>query len=100
MPANRGGLYTILPPWWAVYACPYLLFAPTPLIFLYYGGLFLHDSFDDIRRVITVTIYEFAILAGVQFLLYAAEWVALDYFVGSLGFDHVGAGMLFWLRPL
>lgn len=32
-----------------------------------------------------------------QFLLYAAEGTAPDYYVGSLCFDYVGDGMLFWL---
>lgn len=59
--------------------------------------MFLLGGSDNIPRVITLTISEFAVLAGIQFLLYAAEGAAPDYFVGSFLFYHVGGGILFRL---
>lgn len=39
-------------------------------------------------------VYEFAILASIRFLLYAAEGAAPDKYVGSLRSGHVWDGML------
>lgn len=39
-PADRGGLYPMLPDWWVGYDFSYLLFVYTPLVFSYYGGLY------------------------------------------------------------
>lgn len=39
-------------------------------------------------------------MPGVQLLLFAAEWAAQDYFVGSLHLDHVGSRILRRLRTL
>lgn len=36
---------------------------------------------EDVQRVIKLTVSEFAILAGVQYLLYAVEEAAPDYYV-------------------
>lgn len=77
-PADCDGLHPVLLPWWDDYECPHLLFVPTLLVFSYYGDLFLQGGSDDIRRTITLAIYEFVILAGVLFLLYAAEGAAVD----------------------
>lgn len=96
-PADRGGLYQFLPSWWDEYEFPYLLFIQTPLVSSYYSGLFLPGNSDDIHRVITLPISEFAILAGVYLLLYPAEGAAPEYYVGSFRFDHVESGMLFRL---
>lgn len=71
--ADHRSLYPILPSWWDDHACPYLLFVLMPLVFLYYGGLFLRGSSDDIMRVTTLGIPEFAIMDGVLFILSAAE---------------------------
>lgn len=60
-------------------------------------GLFLRGSFDDIGQVINLSISKLAILAGIQFLLYAAEWAAPDYFVDTLRLEHVEGGKLFRL---
>lgn len=56
---------------------------------------FLCGDSDDITRVMILTIFESAILAGIQFLLYAAKWKALDYFDRSLQFYHVRGSTLF-----
>lgn len=55
---------------------------------------------DSIRRIAILAIYKFAVLAGLQFLLYAAEGAAPDYFVGLLSFDHVRGDMFFWFPTL
>lgn len=59
--------------------------------------MFLRGTSDDIRVLITLAIPEFAIFAGVQFLLYAAEGVAPDYYVRSMRLDVVEGGMSFRL---
>lgn len=84
MPADRGGFYPVLPPWLDDYGCPYLLLVLTPFSVPYYRGLFLRGGSDDIQRVITLTIFEFVILPGVQFFLYAVEGAVPDYFSASL----------------
>lgn len=44
-----------------------------PLFFPYYGGLFLGVGSEDMRQMVTLVISEIAVLAGVDYLLYAAE---------------------------
>lgn len=58
--------------------------------------MFLGGSYD-IRPVITLVISEFAILAGIKLLLYAAERAEPNVFVGSFRLDHEGGGTLFRL---
>lgn len=36
MPADRHGLYPVLPDWLGEYECPYILFVPTLLVLPYY----------------------------------------------------------------
>lgn len=57
---------------------PFLVFVPTLLLFTYYGDVLPHCGADSIKRVITLTTSEFAVLTALQFLLYAAEGAALD----------------------
>lgn len=71
------------------------MFVLTTLVSFYYGSLYLRSDPDNIRGILAFGISEFAVLAGVQFLLYTAEDVAPDYFAGSLCFKHVGGGMFF-----
>lgn len=97
MPADRGGLCSILPPGWGEYECLYLIFVPTLLVFLFYIDLFLRKSSDDTRRVITLAISEFVVLAAIQFVLYASEGVTPQYYVSSLQFDDVVSSILFRL---
>lgn len=97
MPADRGDLYILLPSSSAEGECSYLFFVPTLLKFTYFGGLLLHGSAEDIRRVFILAISEFPVLTAVNLFVYAAEEAALDYYVGLLRFDHVGDGMLFRL---
>lgn len=52
---------------------------------------------DSIQRVIIMAITELAILAGLHFLLYAAEETAPDHYVGSISLDSVEGGILFLL---
>lgn len=47
----------------------------------------------------TLAIPELAVLAAVKFLLYAAEWAALDYYAESLRLDHIRSGMFILLPP-
>lgn len=63
----------MLPTWWDDYECPYLSFLPTLLPFSYYGGFFPRSGLGDRHRVITLAIFELAVLAGFQSLLYAAK---------------------------
>lgn len=95
MAADCGAFYPLLPSWWAESERPYLLFVLNSLVCTYYSGPFLHGGAEDIRRVIVLPISEFALLPAVQFLLYATEGAALDYYVGSLRFKHVVGGVLF-----
>lgn len=44
-----------------------------------------------------MAISELAILAGVYYVLYAAEVTAPDYYFGLLRLEHLGGGMLFRL---
>lgn len=81
MPANRSSVYPIFPSLRAKCELPCLLFVQTPFIFIYYSGLFVCRASDDTRRIITLAISELAMLAGMQFLLYAAEEGAPDYHV-------------------
>lgn len=66
MPANRGGLYPVLPSWWDEYECSYLLFVQTPLFVSYYCGRVLRGGSNGTRRVITLAISEFAVLTSIQ----------------------------------
>lgn len=59
--------------------------------------MFLCGSSGDVRRENTLAILEFAVLAGVQYILYAAKEAAPNYYVGTLRADHVGSCMLFRL---
>lgn len=43
--------------------------------------------------ILTLSIYELAILAGVKFPIYAAKGAAPDYHVRSLRFDQVEGGI-------
>lgn len=47
--------------------------------------------------MITLAISELVVLAGMQFLLYAAEGAVPDHFVVSLRLDNVQGGMLLWM---
>lgn len=67
------------------------------LVFIYYSVLFPHCGVDDIRRVIILVIFEFAMTVAVYFLLYATKEAVPDYNVGYPRFDYVGGAMLFWL---
>lgn len=96
MPAERGGLYSMLPLWWVEYECPYLLIVPTPSLFPYYCGLFLCGGFEGIRRIFILTMSELVVLNGDHFFLYAAEEVP-DYFVGLIRLDHVEDCILYLL---
>lgn len=100
MPAGRGGLLLVLPPWWDRYECSYLFLVLAPLLFSYYGGLILRSGFHDIWRMNSMVISKLTVLAGVQFPLYAAERATQDYFVGSLRFDHARRGISLWLPSL
>lgn len=97
IPADRGGLYPVFPPLWDEYECSYFLFVSTPLVLSYYGDLFLRRSSVDKRLIFSLAVSELAILAGVQFLLYAAKGAAPDCVVGLSRLDHVSGGMLFRL---
>lgn len=66
-------------------------------MFTWYGGLFLRGGSDDIQRVNILELTEFDVVAVVEFLLYAAEGAAPDYFVASVHFDDVAGGILFRL---
>lgn len=66
-----------------------ILFSFRHRFFSYYNGLFLCRSSDDIRRKSTLAISEFSNLAGVQFLLNAAEETAQGNYNRLLRFDHV-----------
>lgn len=46
---------------------------------MYYSRSYLRKGADDIRRVATLVIYAFAILASVYSLLYDNEWVLVGY---------------------
>lgn len=93
IPVERAGLYPMLPSSWDGYECPYLLFVLRPLVFSYYSELYLRSGSDNIRRILSLPISEPAVLAGVQFVLYATERSAPDYFVGSLRFIRIGESM-------
>lgn len=92
MPAHRGGLNPVLPEWRGKYQCPYFLLLFTTLDLSYYGELHLRGDPDDIWWVVTFAIFEFAVQAGVQFLLYAVTGAVRDYSVGLLRFVHVWGG--------
>lgn len=66
MPADCGNRYPLLPSCWADYYYSPRLIVPMPLVFLYYSALFPRRGSADTRRVLTLTISEFAILAGVK----------------------------------
>lgn len=72
MSADCGNFYLVLPLSCDKNECSYLLLVLSPLGFSYYGG-FLRVGSDDIRRMITLAIPEFTILADVHFPLYAAK---------------------------
>lgn len=97
MPAVRGGLYPVFPSWWDEYEWAYRLSVPTLLIYSYYNDSFVWKNSDYIRLVITLMMSEFVTLTGDQVLVYAAELVAADYYVGSSWFEHIEGGMLFTL---
>lgn len=59
---------------------------------------FLRGSADDIRRIITMVISEYTVLADVKSILYATDGVGSYYLLGSLRPDYVGSGMLFRLE--
>lgn len=65
------------------------------LVLSYYSGIFLRWSFDNSRT--RQAISEFAVLAAVQFFLYAVEGVTPDYYVGSSYFDNVEGDILSWV---
>lgn len=48
------------------------------LEFLCYSGLFLRGGSDNISVVVTLAIFDFVILAGVQLFQYAAKGVEPD----------------------
>lgn len=54
---------------------------------------------DNVCGMTTLANSKFALLAGAQFLLYAAEKAVQDYFVGSLRINHVGAACYFGYHP-
>lgn len=83
------GSYPVLPNWWDEYEFPSLLFVPTPVVFPYYSGFYFLGSPDDIRRIVTLAVFKFGVLAGVQLLLYAAKGATPDYCNGSLLFGNV-----------
>lgn len=95
MPSNGGGLYPVLPSRWGGYEYLYRLFVPKLLEILYYSYFFVRGSSEDTRRVTTPAISEFAVQAGVQFILYVVEQTVPTYCVGSLRSDHVKRGILF-----
>lgn len=64
-----------------------------PLVCTYYIGLYLREDADDIQLLTILVVFVLSILAGVQFLPYAAEREVPDYFVGLLRTNHVGDGM-------
>lgn len=98
MQDNPSGSYPMLPPPWDEYEIRYLSCVPTPLGFSYYESLFLRGASDEIRRIAPLATFEFAVLVGVEVLLYAAEGVAPNFLVGSFRFDDVRGGMLFQLQ--
>lgn len=67
---------------------------------LYFNSLFLPGGSENIRRMTTPAISKFAVIADVQFLLYAAKGTIPDYSLGLLRFDHVGRGRLIPLPTL
>lgn len=70
------------------------MFFPTFLVFTYLSGLYLRLGFDTVLRVGILEISEFAVLAALPLLLYAAEGAAPVYLVGYIRFDHVEGKML------
>lgn len=97
MPAVRDGLCPVLPDWWNENECPYLLFIPTQFFLCHYDGLYLCGDSFVIRRIVTLAIFELSISAGSQFLLYGDEGAAMNYFVGSLRFQHIDGSLLYRL---
>lgn len=63
----------------------------------YYSALYLRRNADDIRRIITLSIFYLSILAAVQLLRYAAGRAVPEYYAGSLRSDNVVVAMLFRL---
>lgn len=61
----------------------------------YHSQLYLRGGSDDVRRVIALVVFEFAVLTAVLFLIYANHGAAPNYFVASLRFYHTEGGMLF-----
>lgn len=94
MTASHGGLYPNLVILVDRVRVLLSVFRSDGVGFLYYSGLCICRGSEDIRRVVTLLICGFAIVASVLVLLYAAERAAPDYYVWSLRFDHVGDGML------
>lgn len=68
--------------------------------FSHYGGLFLQGSSDDKQRLITLAVFDLAVLASVQLCLYDAGRAAPDYFAGIVQFEYVGESTLYWLQAV
>lgn len=100
MRADLGSLCSLLLYSSVLYECHYLLFAPTLLVSLCHSGFFLRRSSHEVLQEVPLAIFELAILAGVQFFLYAAEGAVPDYYVKLLRFDHAGVTSYFGCRSL
>lgn len=57
--------------------------------FTYFSELYVYCGPGDVLRIITLAIFELAVLLEVLFLLYADQGAASDYFVVSLSFVHM-----------
>lgn len=64
------------------------------------SSLFFRAGADDIRRVITLAISKFAVLAAVQFLLYSAEGLHRIIMLDRYASTMLGAGYYFGYRSL
>lgn len=65
LPAHQYGLSLLFSTSRAKYKYPYLIRVLSPLLFMYYSGLFLRGTADYIRRIIILVISQFAILINV-----------------------------------
>lgn len=64
-------------------------------MFTLFCKLYVYDGSDYLPGIITSKISDLSVQVAAQFLLYATEKAALDYYTVSLLFDHVRWGNLF-----